>query len=421
MAATSILAFIGIGLVVQPSAATDENSGAPTTVTSGVLRLRLGASDFVRFDAANGSGGFTVSGNTQDFVKAGKCAVSLEASPALMTLQTEPANTLGLSIKDALGIEQSGKGRPCGQVEIAQSITMSLGSGVSGKIDAADIAVEGKYNGSIAFDLRLGGSSVGGGVFTPGSGSDNGPDSNPVRRLVIDPSEDAGQPAIVWDTIVFRVHDDPAVTEAQQAFSLHGTGAPIRSDGPLASAIASDPSGTQDSVLRIVESFEGTLDCESNGSNTATHGESGVSAELTRGDNADDSAPCEPVVYDLFFDPDDSSWTLAKDMGNQAALGARFHLAVSFPVRPATNPPDHMIEIDYGDGAGYHPMEWCLGDPMTATSTAADPDFDEEITPASVLPTGEDWCILEARFTVESGQQMQPHYQLFGSGDPKLR
>ena len=118
----------------------------------GVVRLHLGPSDFFRFDAPNGSGGYTP--GTPAPISVAQCAAT---TSGVMAIQVGPANgRLGL-VADGLGVRVGGEGQgqPCGQVNgTGQSLSLTLSGPLAGTfMDRAELDIEGKFDATVRGEL----------------------------------------------------------------------------------------------------------------------------------------------------------------------------------------------------------------------------------------------------------------------------
>ena len=246
LAAVVACAAVLAALALPDAVAADVLPFAPPD--GGVVRLHLGASDYFRFDAPDGSGGYVA--GTAAPITVSNCVVT---TSGVMTLGAIPATGKVGLVADGIGTQTKGegKGQPCGRADgPAEGLVVKLGSELTGKkIDFAELDVEGKFNVLVRANLYLDGVQVGTATQGFGTRSDSGPDSgdgdNERWRL-------AAEGGSVFDEIRFSV--DP--TTPTGAFSLEGgADGTVPVPGGLGTALA-----TTDSLFHLTEGF-GTLDC----------------------------------------------------------------------------------------------------------------------------------------------------------------
>src|SRR4029453_4602660 len=96
----------------------------------GVVRLHLGPSDFFRFDAPDGSGGYTP--GTPAPISVAQCAAT---TSGVMAIQAWPASGPPGLGAGGLGVRGGGEGQgqPCGQVNgTGQSLSLTLTGPLAG-------------------------------------------------------------------------------------------------------------------------------------------------------------------------------------------------------------------------------------------------------------------------------------------------
>ncbi len=94
---------------------------------------------------------------------------------------------------------------------------------------------------------------------------------------------------------------------------------------------------------------------------------------------------------------------LIKDLGNQAALEPTFTLRTIWEPEPATYPISRITQIDYNDGAGPQPIQWCGGLPGDPT-----------------LPAGQLWCLSGQSSAPAGDGQIVVTENFYGAGDPRF-
>jgi hypothetical protein len=355
----------------------------------GVVRLHLGPSDFFRFDAPNGSGGYTP--GTPAPISVASCAAT---TSGVMAVQVGPANgSLGL-VAEGLGVRVGGEGQGqrCGQVNgTSQSLSLTLTGPLSGMVmDRAELDIEGKFDATVRADLYRGSILVGSHTLDTGVLSDSGPDSgtDDNYRWVI-PATDEG--SVLFDRLLLRV--DPATPNG--GFSLAG-GAEGTAPAPRGfGAIL----GTSDSLFHLVGA-DGVLDC---GDQASTGGAGNPSATVVRLDNREgDADDCEPIVYalDSGLERDTQFVFLGKDLGAQAELRPAFRWTIGWLPEAATYPVTRTTRID--TGSGPKPAVWCGGTPE-----------------APVLPSGTPWCLSRQTVVPAGAGMIQVTETFFGAGDPR--
>jgi hypothetical protein len=204
-----------------------------------------------------------------------------------------------------------------------------------------------------------------------------------------------------FDEMVLRV--SPATPAA--AFSLEG-GAAQTPPGPLGTTL-----GTFDTLLRVVEVFDGELDC---GDTTPPVGDGLVTpyAEFTRYENVDGSdCVLKPYNLDSVVDGGVEEVQFHPSGAQQAA-----YTGVLIFLPEDGTAPFSIDGLEYdadGDGV-FALMEWC----------------DEELVVDGVgnvttdpLPAGETWCVLAANATTLGGSPVyfQTTWTVYGEDDPNIR
>lgn len=389
---TALLAVPASTAPVQPS--DPVGSALPD---GGVVRLHLskfsssGLKNYFRFDAADGSGGYTA-GTPAPITISQQCQAT---TTGVMSVSAAPSSASVGFFQGGLGVRAKGEGTgtPCGRVDgLEQSLTLALAAPLTTHaIDVAELDIEAKFNATVRAELYLGTSLQRAETLPTGTKSDSGPDSGDrdnFRWRI--PAPDA--PLTLFDRVVLRV--DPSTPAG--AFSLEGG-----SDGtaPQPGGFG-ERLGTSDSLFHLVE-FDGSLDC----GDQASAGETGnPRADLTRLPNILGSeADCVaiPFVLRTGFEGTTQVVFLGKDLGAQAQFEPAFTLTITWEPEPATYPITRATEIDVGDGP--HPLLWCDGTPA-----------------APELPDGELWC-LAGQSAVPAGPGLiQVTEDIFGSGDPQF-
>lgn len=385
------LLLVSVLLALPASTSPAQTPGVTTSSIpdGGVVRLHLGASDFFRFDAPDGSGGYTP--GTPAPISVNQCVAT---TSGVMAVQAGPANgSLGL-VAEGLGVRvgREGIGQPCGQVNgTGQSLSLTLAGPLAGMfMDRAELDIEGKFDATVRGELYQGSELVGVETLNTGALSDSGPDSgtNDNYRWVL-PAP--GGPSVLFDRLLLRV--DPSTPTG--GFSLAG-GAEGTSPAPGG---LGEMLGTSDSLFHLVGA-DGELDC---GDQASTDGPGVPSATVERLDNVvGDPADCVPVVYalDSGLEGDTQFVFLGKDLAAQAELQPAFLLTIAWLPEAATYPVVRTTQID--TGSGPEPAVWCGGTP----------DSPE-------LPPGKSWCLASQTVVPAGTGLIQVTEAFYGVGDPR--
>ena len=380
----------------------------PVIEELGVLRLHLDSDgDRVTFVPAAGSNQIqTLTAETNcKLTSAGASLVSFAASGT-------PANKNPFpGLKDhRLGVGQTGEGtgEPCARInkDKGQTLTLSLTGALDGAaVDYAEIDLGFKFNGSATLELRRGGATVGT-ILVPCSGaSDCGPDSggsdNERVILFLDPADDPGAGhwqafpiTDAFDSIVIKPSAD--VPPAKGVVSLEGgsNGSP---PGPKGGPL-------DDTYFRIVEAFDGVLDCTE--STTLIEGED-ATFDVTRGLDTDGrcKGPTDGLLFtfdagtegdELFVD------FITEPVDENADTVAQFLEVITwrFDSAPDVDAGDDQHRtLSYDDHVGdpKRTMPWCLSDPrdedgnLPSGGTVLDP-----VDPFDYVPAGHTSCLIES-------------------------
>jgi hypothetical protein len=320
---------------------------------------------------------------------------------------------IGLGAKPTNGSGASGT--PCGQVNLGESLTVSIGSALSGyTMTEADLDIEAKFGTTINAQLLLGGNLVtpanAPNGCSPGAATcqtDTLPDSGPNCSgcnnwsFKIAPKDSSNNP-MSFDTVVLTPSVGQNGNPNNVAFSLEGgQGDPNRA-APQGSTGLRAQLGTRQSVFKLQIPATGTLNCPADNTSGDITG-NGITTSVDRQGNADGS-PCTPVDYSLTTG--DHTVSFRKDLTSQPF--AQFLLNVTWPEETAVNPPGtmHTTQITY-DGTNYHDVKWCLpGDGLFQVWTP---------------PTGESYCLVTHNEQLQADGKVVVHEQFFGIGDPGLK
>jgi hypothetical protein len=385
--------LLSVGALAAVPASTSP-AQSPDITTSfladgGVVRLHLGKSDYFRFDAPDGAGGYTP--GTPARISVSRC---IATTSGVMAVQVGPAKgRLGL-VDDGLGVkvDGEGEGRRCGQVNgTGQSLSLTLTGPLSGVVmDRAELDIEAKFDATVRAELFQGSQLVGVETLDTDVSSDSGPDSGARdnQRWVI--PAPASTP-VLFDRLLLRV--DPSTPKG--AFSLGGG-----SEGtPPARGGLGETLHTSDSLFHLVR-VDGTLDC---GDQVSTDDAGVPSATVERLDNLEGSPEdCEPVFFalDSTLEGEKQVVTLGKDLGAQARLQPAFTWTIRWLPEAATYPVARTTQID--TGSGPEPAVWCGGTPD-----------------APELPRGERWCLSNQTVVPAGAKLIQVTERFYGAGDPR--
>ncbi len=428
-----LAAIVAMGLAAAAIVTTGSPSlaqqGGTGGLDGGVLALQLGAQDRFGF-RPQGAVGYPSFTKQQSITNGSGCRIALgTVAPATdqlvaFTATTVPSNKnpfAGFN-GDSIGVGQNGEGggTPCGQFDKppGQTLTMSLGSGLSGKlIDFAEIDLELKHGATVRVTGLLNGSPVGTPETYSSVGSDSGPDSGDgdnyrirfpksgttfVNGLKLEiATTGAASLEGGGDGTAFCDPTDPGECGAPVSFSLGQT------------------LGTGDSLFHLVD-IDGLLDCPSgNGPSQATEGDPGEpSSILERVENVG-GAPCTPIPFNLESgsgvtpgcEPGSVQCILLqKDILGQAT---QFYWTVTWDPE-SSNYPETPTEFDFDLDGTFQSLQPCLadadddGNPESPLTT--DPEDGDAVDPWCVTDTESDFDPATGLYTVTE--------TYFGGGDP---
>jgi hypothetical protein len=379
-------------LVALPGSTSPVQSPGVTTSSlpdGGVVRLHLGPSDYFRFDAPDGSGGYTP--GTPAPISVAQCAAT---TSGVMAVQVGPASGhLGL-VADGLGVRVGGEGQGqrCGQVNgTGESLSLTLTGSLGGMfMDRTELDIEGKFDATVRAELYQGSELAGVETLDTGVLSDSGPDSgtDDNYRWVI-PAPDAAP--VLFDRLLLRV--DPSTPNG--GFSLAGG---AEGTAPAPGGLG-ETLGTSDSLFHLVGA-DGELDC---GDQASTDAAGAPSATVERLDNVDgDPDDCEAVVYalDSGLEGETQFVFLGKDLAAQAQLRPAFRLTIEWLPEAATYPVVRTTQLD--TGSGPEPAVWCGGTPD-----------------APELPLDKLWCLSRQTVVSAGTGLIQVTEGFYGAGDPR--
>jgi hypothetical protein len=404
--------------------ASGQASGSTGTLANaGVLRLRLGAQDHFRYEPPTGAP------STQSISEGSQCRLSLGSSPSLVSFQGGPATPYPGFVGDAIGVRSGGgTGTPCSRIDPGETLTMDLGSALSGKfVDFAEIDVEGKFGATYkiqgyavtASSTRLMKSET---YETSVGGSDSGPDSGDgdnfrvrfpktgftaVNRLEISIVGSVGSASLEGGADGTQPCNVP---ECDPALGTPSLGLTLTDDDLVAD-------GTTDSLFHLIQA-DGVLDC---GQTAPSQGGGSIPLNsLKRLNNATGlPSECIPIPFDL-----DSSvngpqqlTTLLKNLFLQ---DAQFEWTVTWAPEFGTYMEDET-EFDFDGDGEFHPIQLCLPD---GTVGPAD-GFPDLPVSLEEPPARDPWCVKFTSTTLITGGpdngKVVVMETYFGKGDPTGR
>lgn len=389
--------LLTMGLVVGPaSVAVGQAPPPPASVDRGVLLLELGAVDQLRHVAPDGTTLATQAITTQG------CKVNLDTSGEILaTLSPTGEGVVGL-FADGIGIKadggKGGNGQPCGQVNgVNEGLVFELAGNLAGyEIDFAELDIEGKFSVMVEFGLFLDGVKVADGTpLGTGDLSDSGPDSGDGDNYRHDP-EDGAVVDVRYDEIRLTV----SAATPSGAFSLEG-GADGTAPGSL---------GYLASAFKLVEEFDGVIDCAQD-TFTVGDGTSSPEASFTRGDDdAKNSNPCSELIgYNLESAVGADDQTVVFEFETEEAPS--WFGTFTWVPEPAEIPvPATQLDLD-NDGTSDGPLLWCDGFSGNDVATGQ---------PLPVMPTGQTWCLIHQTTTLLDGGDIQVVQTVYGRSDPSF-
>lgn len=397
-------ALVAAGLaalvLIQPQHAIGQTSTVGGLRDGGVLRLRLGAADHLKFQPTAGSDTGSV---TQNITTSGACGLALGTGS--LGAFSSTGGSVGL-VSDGIGVRGPGEGtgQPCGRVDGSQTLSFQLGSGLTGRVaDFAELDIEGKFGATFTIRALLAGSPVGSATTYETTGSDSGPDSGDNDNYRVRFPKTG---KLLFDKLTLSVSSGAISLEggADGTEACDSTlAAECLSSGSLGETI-DNGSPTTDSLFHLVKT-DGMLDCGASATESSGAADE-PSIKLFRLNNIG-AQTCTPVPYDL--ETLSGQVDILKDLLGQQA---QFRAEITWPARTETYPLAAST-IDY-DGPGGNPavpLQWCLAD---GTNGSADgfPD----------LPTGNAYCLekQEATDGLTTGTVVVKE-TLYGQLDPSVR
>jgi hypothetical protein len=368
---------------------------AAVVVDRGVVRLQMtAAGDRITYDPLSGSDQIQHLGVSTGCTMStsGASVMKISASSA------SPSKSPVPGLKDhRLGVGQKGEGtgEPCTRInkDLGQALTFTLDLGPNMAIDYAEIDINFKYNGEAGWRIFYQGDQVAAGTLAC-TGSDCGPDSgaDDNKRLILG-NFDTTPGRTLFDRIELT-----ATTPPNGAISVEGGQDPDER-GPLGMSL-----GTFDTVFRVVEVFDGELDC----GDGFTESESGVVGSFFRLDNFG-GATCSPKPYNAEASAEDGTVYFAPSGSEQ---DARYRGTLTFGERAATNPITNRLEYDPEDDGSFKVVPWC--DSVTY-------DGEPPVVIDAEVPDGDTWCITGESTVVASPGYVTTTWSVFGYGDPKFQ
>jgi hypothetical protein len=404
---------LSLGLVLGTVQAASAQTSASTSALpdAGVLRLRLGAEDHLRFEPTTGSP------STQSISASGSCRLQL-GSPALAAFSATPGGAFPGFFDDGIGVRGSGEGggQPCGRIDPGQSLTLNLVQG-SGSvledtfIDFAEIDLEGKFGATVRID----------GYFVEGTsatlvkretystgGPDSGPDSADGDNFRVRFPK-TGETAV--NRLVF------SIIGSTGGASLEGgaDGTAPCSGSDASSAGCADFSlgqalGTTDTLFHLTE-VDTFLDC---GDTETQPGDGVPTNSLERLNNRNGDCTPIPINLDAFVEGTPGVdlrqfIVLQKDLLGQAA---QFYWTVTWEPETGTYMEDET-QFDFGNG--YQDLQLCLADANNDGFPELPPTADTGDPASAVDP----WCVVETSTELQISTGLVVVTETYyGFGDP---
>lgn len=374
-----------IALLVPAGLAAGSHSD--TAVSAGdasVILLTLGKDDVITWESL--SQGITTS-NTD-------CQVVDFGGDQILTL-TAIGGALG-HVKDGFGVlgPNDGSGEPCGRVTPGEAISVALGSDVSGHLmSAVDVDLELKFNASVAISFQHEGVEVASDTFSPGAGSDDGPDSKDGDNYRYFHRPVSNGSPVYFDEVVFSTNTG--------SFSLEG-GADLANNRDSNAFGQLDPS-SRSSQFEIVPVFDGEITCQDElviDEGSLVSGSIKMHSMEIEGIWAIDECPLKPYFA---FATDDTIGFIPVLEGTRA----RYTIEAEALEQAITQMGGLITSLEAlydpeGDADPAQPLMACLGQPVRDSSVAGYETFwtqaDTGLLPGSetacyysvqVLPTGD--------------------------------
>jgi hypothetical protein len=365
-------------------------------VDRGVARLQLtAAGDKITYDPLSGSDLVQQLGVSTGCTMSTSGASVMKISASSATPSKSPVPGL----KDhRLGVGQKGEGtgEPCTRInkDLGQALTFTLDLGPNMAMDYAEIDINFKYNGEAGWRIFYQGDQVAEGTLAC-TGSDCGPDSgaDDNKRLILGNFETTDGRTLFDRIELF------ATTPPNGAISVEGGQDPDE-QGPLGEVLT-----TYDSLFRVVEVFDGELDC---GEGFRESDGDAVVGTFFRLDNVG-NALCTAKPYNAEASIEDGRGTIyfAPSGSDQAA---RYRGTLTFGNRPAANPITSGLEYDPEDDGSFKVVPWC-----TSVTYLGGQVID------AAVPSPDTWCITGESTVVESPGFVTTTWSVFGYGDPKFQ
>jgi hypothetical protein len=331
---------------------------------------------------------------------------------------------------DAIGVRSGGgTGSPCSRIDPGETLTMDLGSELSGRfVDFAEIDMEGKFGATYkiqgyavtATSTKLVKTEL---YETVAGGSDSGPDSGDgdnfrirfpktgfvaVNRLVFSIDGSVGAASLEGGADGTLPCNVP---ECDPALGTPSLGLTLSDDSP-------DPQpGTTDSLFHLIQA-DGVLAC---GETAPPQGGGGTPLNsLKRLANATGlPEECIPIPFDLNSSQDATHQltVLLKNLGSQ---NAQFEWTVTWAPEFGTYMEDET-EFDFDGDGEFHPIQLCLPD---GTVGPAD-GFPDLPVSLEEPPARDPWCVKFTSTTLITGGpdngKVVVMETYFGKGDPTGR
>ena len=447
---------LALGLVlgtITPASGQSTGASTSTLQDAGVLRLRLGAEDQLRFQVPGASPGLYAdtipTPTTQQLSIQSGCR--LASTSGLAELTASGGQSQVGFFDNSLGVREGPSGQPCGRIDSPnQLLAMKLGTTLAGKvIDFAEIDIEGKFNATLVvkgYFIEAADSCAAAGAsqfvteetYDLTEGSDSGPDSADgdnyrLRFPRLAEDEETGDPVAVM-TAVNCLTLKPTAGAVSLEGGSDGTlpclaGLP---DGCIEPSLGQtiddefvpepggepDPDFTSDSLFHLIEA-DGVLDCGDAFEQT----NDGITTIVGRGENAEGGPLCAPIPYNqdasqdpADCDPDEEGFLqcifFQKDIDDQQA---QFFWKVVWAPEEGQYMED-PTEFDFGNG--FVNLEVC------GESTGdVNPPFDPDLGLPTFYPTPstDPWCVVSTHTDLQTDGSVVVTEIFFGQFDPTGR
>lgn len=231
--------LVPAGLAAGSHGETSVSGGAPS-----VILLTLGRTDAISWQSLQPQ---RIATSNND------CLVVNFNGPEILEI-TPGGGALG-HVKDGFGVmgPNDGSGEPCGRVTPGESISVSLGAAADGYLmSAVDVDLELKFNAAVSISYRHDGVEVAADTFSPGLGSDDGPDSKDGDNYRYFHRPTKNNAPAYFDEVVFST--------TAGSFSLEG-GADLQNNNAPNAFGKLDPR-SKSSQFEVVPVYDGIITCQ---------------------------------------------------------------------------------------------------------------------------------------------------------------